>query len=409
MTDRTAIDTIKGYFYQFDYAIAKLLELGNDTDTIIVEGIEDVDISTATEETAIQCKYYAKTEYNHSVIAKPIRLMLDHYKEVVNGNKQRINYKLYGYFQSGQTKLTLPIDSTILKKHFLTYDKTDKKTGKKITHYHHLKLSLTDTQLDDFISLLAIDISALEYQSQVSKISTLLMTQFGCKAFEAEHFFYNNALKVIKDIAVESSVTKRKISKEEFLKKIDFKRVLFNEWFVAYKGEAKLYSELRSQYFTGLNTSSFERFFIIEVPTTNYIRAELKDLILTISRKWSKLSAREPQPFCPYIYLHNILQQELIHLKKELYSEGFIFIDGFDFDGSEFNPKSISKSANHSNSIKLKILNKLEHIDLTVGEISKTKEIYQFFNTNSFFDISYPNVRQVKIQFSQLTDIKKII
>lgn len=131
MTDRTAIDTIKGYFYQFDYAIAKLLELGNDTDTIIVEGIEDVDISTATEETAIQCKYYAKTEYNHSVIAKPIRLMLDHYKEVVNGNKQRINYKLYGYFQSGQTKLTLPIDSTILKKHFLTYDKTDKKTGKR--------------------------------------------------------------------------------------------------------------------------------------------------------------------------------------------------------------------------------------------------------------------------------------
>ena len=38
MTDRTAIDTIKGYFYQFDFAIAKLLELGKPTDTIIVEG-----------------------------------------------------------------------------------------------------------------------------------------------------------------------------------------------------------------------------------------------------------------------------------------------------------------------------------------------------------------------------------
>lgn len=409
MTDRTAIDTIKGYFYQFDYAIAKLLELGNDTDTIIVEGIEDVDISTATEETAIQCKYYAKTEYNHSVIAKPIRLMLDHYKEVVNGNKQRVNYKLYGYFQSGQTKLSLPIDTTFLKKHFLTYDKTDIKTGKKITYHYHSKLGLTDTQLDDFISLLDIDISALEYQSQVLKIYNLLMTQFSCMAFEAEHFFYNNALKVIKDIAVESSLSNRKISKGDFLKKIDFKRVLFNEWFVAFKGEAKLYSELRSQYFTGLNTSSFERFFLIEVPTTNYIRAELKDLILTISKKWSKLSKRDPEPFCPYIYLHCIRQQELIELKKELYSEGLIFIDGFDFDGSEFNPKSISKPANYNNSIKIKILNKMEHIDLTVREASKTKEIYQFFNTNSFFDISYPSVRQVKIQFSQLTDIKKII
>jgi len=403
MTDRTAIDTIKGYFYQFDYAIAKLLELGKDTDTIVVEGIEDVDINTATEETAIQCKYYSKTEYNHSVIAKPIRLMLDHFKEVTNGTKQRVNYKLYGYFQSGQTKLILPIDSTFLKEHFLTY------TEKKVKYHHHTKHRLTDIQLDDFISLLDIDISALEYQSQVSKISSLLMKQFGCKAFEADHFFYNNALKVIKDIAVEGNIAKRKISKSDFLKKIDFKRVLFNDWFVTYKGKEKLFTELRTQYFTGLNTSPFERFFIIEVPTTNYVRAELKDLILTISRKWSKLSAREPKPFCPYIYLHNIIPQDLIDLKKELYSEGITFIDGFDFEGSEFNPKSIFKTANNSNSIKIKILNKLEHIDLTVSEISKTKEIYQFYNTNPFFAIPYPSVKQVQIQFLQLTDIKKII
>jgi hypothetical protein len=139
------------------------------------------------------------------------------------------------------------------------------------------------------------------------------------------------------------------------------------------------------------------------------VRAELKDLILTISKKWSKLSARELRPFCPYIYLHGIDSSELLELKKELFSEGFIFIDGFDFDGSEFNPKSISKSANSGNSIKLKILNKLEHLDLTVKEIIKTKEIYQFYNSTPFFDTTYTNVRQVQIQFSQLIDIKKII
>lgn len=403
MTDRTAIDTIKGYFYQFDHAIVKLLELEKDTDTVIVEGIEDVDIETATEETAIQCKYHSKKEYNHSVIAKPIRLMLDHYKEVTIGTKKKINYKLYGYFESGQTKLTMPIDSTFLKDHFLTY------TENKIKHYHHTKHNLTDSQLDEFISLLSIDITALEYQSQVAKISTLLKAHFSCSNFEAEHFFYNNSLKAIKEISVEADIAKRKISKSEFLKKIDFKRILFNKWFITYKGEAKLFAELRTQYFTGLNISPFERFFIIEVPTTNYLRAELKDVVLTISKKWSKLSSREPTPFCPYVYLHNISQQELIDLKIELFSEGFTFIDGFDFNGSEFNPKSISKSANDSNSIKLKILNKIEHIDLAICEISKTKEIYQFYNMNPFFDISYPNVKQAQIQFSQLADIKKII
>ena len=403
MGDRTAVDTIKGYFYQFDYAIAKLLELPQDGDTIIVEGIEDVDISTATDETAIQCKYYAKTEYNHSVIAKPIRLMIDHYKEVTNGTKKRINYKLYGYFQSGQTKLTLPIDNVFLKEHFLTY------TENKVKNYHHVKHNFTDAQLDDFITLLEIDILALEYQSQVSKISNLLIAQFGCNTFEAENFFYNNALKVIKEISVENSIEKRKISKSEFLKKINFKRVLFNEWFITYKGESKLFAELRNQYFTQLNISPYERLFIIEIPSTNYLRAELKDLILTIAKKWSKLSSRETTPFCPYIYLHNIPEQELLELKKELYSEGFVFIDGFDYNGADFNPKSISKPANSNNSIKLKILNKLEYIDLTVKEITKTKEIYHFYNTSPFFNINYQNVRQVEIQFSLLTDIKKII
>jgi len=403
MTDRTAIDTIKGYFYQFDYAIAKLLELGQDTDTIIVEGIEDVDINTATEETAIQCKYYAKTEYNHSVIAKPIRLMLNHYKEVTSGTTKRINYKLYGYFEKGQTKLILPIDLAFLKDHFLTY------TENKVKYYHHKDLILDDTELNDFISLLEIDISALEYQVQITKISDLLIQQFSCTAFEAEHFFYNNALKVIKDIAVEGNEAKRKVSKKEFLNKINFKRVLFNDWFIKFKGEAKLFAELRSEYFTGLNTSSFERFFLIEVPTAKYLRSELKELIFTISRKWSKLSTREPSPFCPYIYLENISPQELLELKKEMYSEGFTFIDGFDYDGASFNPKSISKAVISSNPIKLKILNKVEYIDLTVNEISKTKEIYQFYINDAFFNLQYPNIKKVNIQFSQLADIKKII
>lgn len=403
MADRTAIDTIKGYFYQFDYAIVKLLELTVDADTIIVEGIEDVDINTATEETAVQCKYYAKTEYNHSVIAKPIRLMLDHYKEVINGNKQKINYKLYGYFESGQSKLTLPIDAIFLKNHFLTYTKKD------IKHYHHTELVLSDIELDGFLSLLTIDISALEYQSQLTKISTLLMQQFGCNAFEAEHFYYNNALKVIKDIAVEGDVSKREIRKSEFITKINFKKILFNGWFIKYKGEKKLFAELRNEYFTHLNISPFERFFVIEVPKDNYSRSELKNILFIISEKWSQLSKRAPETFCPYVYLHEISQHELIELKNELHSEGFGFIDGFCFNGASFSQKSISMPVNKAAPIKLKILNELSHVELTLNEIIKTKEVYQFYITKEFFNVDLSSIKQVRIQYSKLQDIREII
>jgi hypothetical protein len=58
MSSRSAEATIKGYCNQFDTSILKLLELNSNTDEIVVEGIEDVDIHTATESTPVQCKYY---------------------------------------------------------------------------------------------------------------------------------------------------------------------------------------------------------------------------------------------------------------------------------------------------------------------------------------------------------------
>jgi hypothetical protein len=240
-------------------------------------------------------------------------------------------------------------------------------------------------------------------------VSVLLKDHFDCDTFEAEHFFYNNALKAIKDIAVEGNITNRSITKGNFLKKINFRVVLFNEWFIKYKGQTKLFSDLRNQYFTNLNISPFERFFIIEIPAMHYLRSELKDLLFEISKKWSKLSKRDTTPFCPYIYLHNISPTELVAVKNELHSEGFIFIDGFDFEGAVFSPKSLAKSVNSANSIQLKILNTLPYLELSVREITKTKEIYQFYTTNIFFNSNYPNIKQVNIQFKQLSDIKKII
>ena len=41
---RDAVDTIKGYYYQFDYFIFQLISLVNEEDTVTIEGIEDVDI-----------------------------------------------------------------------------------------------------------------------------------------------------------------------------------------------------------------------------------------------------------------------------------------------------------------------------------------------------------------------------
>ena len=100
--ERSAIATIKGYYYQFDYFILQLLKCNNETDSICIEGIEDVDLKTVDESTAIQCKYYAGTEYNHSLISSAVRYMLQHFSK---DKAKSINYKIYGYYKSGQDKL----------------------------------------------------------------------------------------------------------------------------------------------------------------------------------------------------------------------------------------------------------------------------------------------------------------
>ena len=58
---RDAVSTIKGYYYQFDHYILQLLSLQNDSDSVRIEGIEDVDIILKDTINAVQCKYYDET------------------------------------------------------------------------------------------------------------------------------------------------------------------------------------------------------------------------------------------------------------------------------------------------------------------------------------------------------------
>lgn len=403
MPNRSAVDTIKGYFYQFDYSVKRLLELDNDNDSVIVERIEDVDVKTATGETAVQCKYYSKTEYNHSVIAKSLRLMLSHFMNLKANGSNTVKYLLYGFYNGGQEKLILPISIDDFKSIFLTY----KKDGVKCHHY--TEVSATDVDLDKFISLLSIDINAQEYNVQLNDIFIKLKNEFNCSYFEAENYFYNNALSIIKQISIEENVLNRTITKKDFIRQIDTKSILFNQWFVEYIGIKKHFKNLKKEYFSSLNTSPFDRIFLIEIDNNKYVRSELKEIVLLISIKWSKISRRTTNPFCPFIYIEGIDNAELIGLKTELLSENHTFIDGFDFQGAKFCVNSILKNPNSKNNIVLKFINNKDFIDPIISESLATKEIYQFYLNNSFYENDSEGLKHIKIQIKELKNIKEII
>lgn len=407
MTNRSAVDAIRGYFYQFDLSILSVLQLKSPDDSVEIECTEDIDIRAATYVTATQCKYYAKTEYNHSVIKDAVKHMASHFKESLTGTKPKVLYSIKGHYASGQEKLDGGIDIDFLKKNFLTY--SEGKGAAKVTRYHHSELGLSDADLEEFLKRLTIDVRAKEFDEQYREVIEALRSVFKGTLFSAEYFYYNNALAVIRELSIKAGPADRTITKSKFLARINTSTVLFNEWFVEKRGKKAHLAALRKEYFTELNVSPHERFFLVEADTGSYVRSDLKDLLLELSKKWAKLSAREPSPFCPYIYVHGVPHDELLALKSELSSEGFKFIDGHDFQGAEFSCNSITQKATHGNGIKLKVLNTLPNVEQTVDAITKTRRMYQFYLSSSYFDYDEPAVRHIKIQVEKLSDVKSII
>lgn len=387
--DRTAIDTITGYYYQFDYYILQLLNCSNSHDEVCIEAIEDVDIRTADETTAVQCKYYAKTEYSHSAIAKPIRLMLTHFKQNTT-NRNEIYYKLYGHYKCGQSKLAQPISLSFLKEKFLTYTKD------KIKHEHHKDLNLSDAELSLFLSHLTININALEFSAQRQTIITKLKGLFRCTEFEAEYYYYNNALRVVRDLSTKQNIQERTISSHDFKEKIDSKTELFDIWFLEFKGTQEYCRAIKQAHFSELNVSPYARFFLIDCDEVTS-EPDIKSIILKISRNWSKLSTREPKPFCPYICLHGATEQTILNIKKALQNDNVYFVDGYDFKGADFKAKSIVRKPCAQNGIKLKFITELEQINEILSEISTPKIIYQFFLNAPYYRNEFSEMRLIKI------------
>ena len=403
MSDRSATHTIKGYFYQFDYTILQILNQENIENILTLEEIEDLDIEMADETTAVQCKYYEKTDYSHSIIAKPIRLMLEDFIERKRNSSEEVSYKTYGYYKSGQDKLIQPINLDFLKSTFLTYQKN------KVEYKHHEALQATDNELEQFISTLDIDINASEYIHQLEMILEKLIEIFECDSFEAEHYYYNNALNEIKRLSIESKADNRKVTKSDFLDKINKKQIIFNKWFLKIKGKEKYLRSLRSKFFSSLNVECLDRFFLIEINIEEYNRADLIDLLLVISNKYSKITRRTPEKFCPFVFVSELDEKEIIEIKKYLISKGRFFIDGYDFQGSEFSTDSMLKPISFENPIHIKFLNNINDLEDMLQASNKIIHIYQFYLQQPFFHHKNDNMKHIKIELKGINDIKEVI
>lgn len=406
MTTRAADATIKGYYYQFDTSILKLLELRKNADTITIEGIEDIDINTATDATTIQCKYLSKPRFINSAVREPITLMLDHFVNPSTPNNY--NYVLYAHFENETLGSEPIIDLTKLKQ-ILTY------TENKVEKQHHIDNGITDTQLNAFIRQFKF-VFGKEFGMQQQEVIQKLKTNFKCSHFEADTLYYNNALRIVIEKAIKKSIDQRVISKADFINEIDCKKRLFNEWFINIRSK-KEYIKLANQnlkYTKALEASRAKIILIgkdiIEADNTEL---PIDTFIENLIAKYYKINTalRDAKPITLVLDCN---ANKLNEIKSQLINNNTVFNDGFEhinFSYRIFNTKPIITKSNNGTKITnssylIKLISKdtfdtnFTNIEAPTVFISFSKnDVSNQFNTGQFFDFKYcetlPEIFQV--------------
>jgi hypothetical protein len=390
VTDRSATATIKGYFYQFDQTIVRLLEASKHG-SVTVEGIEDIDLEDGDESAFVQCKYYEGTEYNHSVIKEAVIHMLRHFHAKGCPTNQIYRYRLYGHYKSGQQKLALPLTDEFLKNSFLTY------TREKVEHKIHEELALTTPQLAAFRALLDIDVNAPSYEDQQAKLVKLLVSAVPeCNATDAEVFYYPCAINVVQSLAVQADETRRKTTRERFLKAINRKDVVFSSWLRQKFGAAYYAKSIRRKHFKFTTTKMprASRIFVIDMDG-DFDAHKTVQMLARMSGFFShkELGRTPPEDrFCPYVLLRGLASSELIELKTGLWKQGVKFNDGYPFQGADFSASSLANVPTKENLWRIKFIPSEDQLAPTIAAITGSIiEIYDLYKGTPLDDSFFPS------------------
>ena len=419
---RAAISTIKGYFYQFDKSILEILEQSNETDMVTIEGVEDIDIENSDERNFIQCKYYEKTDFDNSIIRKPIQLMFRHYLENRTDPKDKnFTYRLYGYYNKGHEKL-LELTTENLRTYFLDFSKygvidesgnsnyqIKNKKGEVI-----FEETVEDDDIEDFKNHLFIDIKADSYENQIEKIKSKIQNDLSDYSEEDIELIYFNALKIIKDLACEHNIEKRQISKKEFWDRIKTKNYYFERWMSELLEWKNYKKNIHKKYFPRVsNLSPAHRFFLLDCQGESV--NNVKNVISEISRKYSRLIHQ----FSPYVYLYNTLNVDFVtELKEKLYEDGCFFKDGFPFKNSKFRFQEMLIKPDKFNGISVRILEHPINLSIVLQKLVEVERVDQLpinlyiFNKSNQLNLEIGNLDNrdySKINIRQIIDILDII
>ncbi|MCQ2019637.1 hypothetical protein [Clostridium butyricum] len=421
---RVADATIKGFLYQFNLTLKKVLE-SSEYDKIQVEGIvEDIDVvSNSNKITAIQCKYHeSQKEFQLSTIYKPILQMLKHY--TLNPNED-IEYILYSYFPSldeGRKEITeenireilattnidyicnyiayiKPCDDPNVKE--LIKKKSKSSTDKKIIKEYYEKDNL-DTICD--IEIFLRDKFNFEIGKQYNRLEEdikRLLEKEGFSKVDVEEIFYPNSIQKISILSTSKSDEERFISKKLLLKELKgTKKAAISRWTKELTDYKKILKRRREQLSSNLNINLRKRCFIFNGKNIE----NFDDKIVIFLRDFIKMYCHKTKLHTPpTICIKNYSKSQIEDLVARLYVKKIEVEDGY--RGNKFFDAAFNREP------ELKIKEEWMEFSLRIG--TGDKNIYQVINRSKPDDIfiignDIPNELDIKDVNLELLDVEDL-
>lgn len=392
MSKRSAEHSIKGFYYQFDTTIQKILQQNNPDKYVTVEGIEDIDIHNDL----YQVKYYENTNGTDSVLRKHIQAMLKHYKSNIDSGSQ-YDYILYAYYMNHST-INKKFDLARVKK-IMQYK--DKKISKNFIEEY----GISDHELQGFIERFTLELSTIFGEHQENTLN-IIKSELAINEDRIAEITYNNFLKIILDLAIKKNIKDRKINKNEFIEKGNNTKDIYYILYARIKGSNKYIKLIHNQYFKSkLNLPNITRIFIFNCSIDSC--DEVIQALYAIETKFYSYRSKTIISKAPYVFFNKIDRKILLSIKQKICADNKRLHDGHCYQDAEFNIDELIKSSTGYDGISIKILNRQDNLLELLNHIQGTKKIYEFYDNSQPMQLKH--VQQVKIQIESLKWINSII
>jgi hypothetical protein len=263
---RSAEQSLKGYLYQFQRSISRLIEQPNDSNRATFEHIEDLDLLEGNSLHAVQFKYLPSKKLTMSLVRWPILDMLN--DDFLN--QRNAKYELFIYAQENQTfSIATAAD---LKK--LSHYRSEKKAMDFLQ-----SAGIHDHALDSFLKRFSIT-TGMPFEASQRELVAVLKKQFSCSQADAKDYYYQNAIDLCLKLSTGTRPQDRTITKRDFCNRNDNKPYHFARWFAEMKSADAYIKHLRKRIRPITKKNSLSRLIILDCSYgSNQIAKFIKKLV----------------------------------------------------------------------------------------------------------------------------------